>query len=91
MIQKSSETSQVTIEVLRELFNIGCRNLGIPQNRCLALTLLLQSREELGSMVKWLLKQEKLGNKPTLTEVVLIAEKIKEYYLDYTIEESINS
>ena len=50
--KKSSEASPVTIEVLRELFAIGCRNLGIPQDQCLALVLLLQSREELGSMVK---------------------------------------
>lgn len=81
--KKSQETSQVTIEVLRHLFNIGCRNLGIPQDRCLALTLLLQSREELGSMVKWMLKQEVKGYKPTLTEVILIAEKIKDYYLSH--------
>ena len=66
---------QVTIETLRHLFNIGCKNFGLSQDSCLALTLLLQSREELGSMVKWMLKQEDLGNKPTPTEVVLIAEK----------------
>ena len=88
---KSSETSQVTIKVLRNLFNIGCRNLGLPQSSCLALTLLLQSREELGSMVKWLLKQEELGKKPTLTEVVLIAEQIKEFYQKYPTEETSNS
>ncbi len=74
------ETSLVTIETLRQLFNIGCKNFGLSQNQCLALTLLLQSKEELGSMVKWKLKQEKLGNKPTTTEVVLIVEKIKDFY-----------
>ena len=37
-------------------------------------------------MVKWLLKQEELGNKPTLTDVVLIAEQIKEYYLNHPKE-----
>ncbi len=68
------------MEVLRHLFNIGCKNLGLPQSSCLALTLLLQSKEELGTMVRWLLKQEKLRNKPSLTEETLIAEKIKDYY-----------
>ncbi len=77
----SQETSQVTMEDLRHLFNIGCKNLELPQSSCLALTLMLQSKEELGTMVKWLLKQEKLGNRPSLTEVALIAEKIKLYYL----------
>ena len=80
---KSSETSPVTIEILRQLFNIGCKNLGLPQSSCLALTLLLQSKEELGTMVRWMLKQENNEYKPTLTEVVLIAEKIKEYYQNH--------
>lgn len=84
--KKSSEASPVTIEVLRELFAIGCRNLGIPQDQCLALVLLLQSREELGSMVKWMLKQEERGYKPDLTEVVLIAEKIEDYYIAHPEE-----
>ena len=84
--KKSSEASPVTIEVLRELFAIGCRNLGLTQRDCLALTLLLQSREELGSMVKWMLKQEERGYKPDLTEVVLIAEKIKDYYIAHPEE-----
>ena len=47
--EKPKESSQVTIEVLRYLFNIGRRNLGIPQETCLALKLLLQSKEELGT------------------------------------------
>ncbi len=80
---KSQENSQVTIETLRHLFNIGCKNLELPQKSCLALTLLLQSKEELGTMVKWMLKQEQQNYKPTLTEVVLIAEKIKDYYLEH--------
>ncbi len=79
--KKSQETLPVTIEVLRHLFNIGCKNLRLPQDRYLALTLLLQSREELGTMVKWMVKQEEKRYRPTLTEVVLMAEKIKEYYL----------
>ena len=82
----TQETSQVTIDTLRHLFAIGCRNLGLPQKSCLALTLMLQSREELGSMVKWLIKQEDKGYKSSLTEVVLIAEKIKEYYLAHPEE-----
>lgn len=79
--KKSSEPQEVDIDTLRHLFNIGCRNFEVTQKTCLALTLMLQSREELGTMVRWMVKQEQLGNKPTRTEVVLIAEKIKNYYL----------
>ena len=80
---KSSETIPVTIGILRELFYIGCKNFGLSQEQCLALTLLLQSREELGTMVRWMLKKEKNNEIPTITEVVLIAEKIKDYYLSH--------
>lgn len=79
--EELQETSQITIETLRELFAIGCKNLELDQKACLALTLMLQSKEELGTMLKWLIKQEDLKNKPSRTEVVLVAEKIKKYYL----------
>ena len=80
---KSSETMPVTIDILRELFYIGCKNFGLSQEQCLALTLLLQSREELGTMVRWMHKKEQNNEVPTVTEVVLIAEKIKDYYLSH--------
>lgn len=77
------QSQEITIDLLRHLFAIGCKNFDVPQNSCLAITLLLQSREEMGTMVRWMLMQEDKGYKPSLTEVVLIAEKIKEYYLDH--------
>ena len=86
-----SDNTTVTLGILRHLFNIGCRNYGVSQESCLALTLLLQSKEELGTMVRWMLKQENLGNKPSTTEVVLIAENIKNYYLEHPEEIKKNS
>gem|GEM_PF-2495952 len=76
--KKSSKTSLPTMPILRHLFNIGCRNLGLTKECCLNLTLLLNSRVELATMICWMLEEEKAGRKPTTTEVVLYAEKIKE-------------
>lgn len=80
-IMKSSETSQSRLTIMRKAFAIGCKNLGISQETCLNLTLLLQSLEEIETMV-WALEQaEEAGVKWTRTEVVLLAERIKEKYL----------
>jgi hypothetical protein len=43
---------------------------------------MLQSEEELGTLIAWMLREEDRGNKPSTTEVVQIAEKIKDYYLE---------
>ncbi len=75
---KSQETSQPRITLMRQAFAIGCKNLGISQDTCLALTLLLQSEMEIETMVWALAKAEEQGIKLTRTQVVLLAEKIKE-------------
>ena len=75
---KSSQTSQSRITLMRKAFAIGCKNLGLSQETCLALTLLLQSEEEIETMVWALAKAEDEGIKLTRTQVVLLAEKIKE-------------
>ena len=85
-IESKEKNGEITIDTLRHLFNIGCKNSGVSQNTCLALTLLLQSKEELGTMVRWMIKQEDNGYKPSQTEVVLIAKKIKEYYIAHPEE-----
>ena len=77
---KKNENKEISIEALRHLFNIGCKNSGVSQETCLALTLLLQSEEELGTMVKWMLEQEDKGYTPSQTEVVQKAEIIKDYF-----------
>lgn len=66
---------------MRKAFAIGCKNLGLSQETCLNLTLLLSSLEEIETMV-WALEQaEEAGVRWTRTEVVLLAERIKEKYL----------
>ena len=85
-IEPKDKNGEITIDTRRHLFNIGCKNSGVSQDTCLALTLLLQSKEELGTMVRWMIKQENQGCKSSQTEVVLIAEKIKDYYLAHPEE-----
>lgn len=75
---KSSQTSQSRITLMRHAFAIGCRNLGLSQETCLALTLLLQSEKEIETMVWAMLQAEDRGIKLTRTQVVLLAEKIKQ-------------
>jgi len=84
MVEAGSEKKTVSIDVLRHLFYIGCRNFGVSQESCLALTLLLQSKEELGTMVRWMVKCEEKKEFPTSTDVILIAEKIKDYYMKHS-------
>ena len=44
---KSSQISQSRITLMRQAFATGCKNLGLSQETCLALTLLLQSEKEI--------------------------------------------
>ena len=85
-IMKSSETSQSRLTIMRKAFAIGCKNLGISQETCLNLTLLLQSLEEIETMVWALRELEDQGIRLTRTEVVILAEKIKEHCLARTGE-----
>ena len=66
-----------SIETLRKGFAASCHILGIRQNTCLALTLLLNSRWALALMLAYLLQEEEAGRKPDTSEVVLMAEKIR--------------
>ncbi len=75
---KSSQTSQSRITLMRQAFAIGCRNLGLSQETCLALTLLLQSEKEIETMVWAMLQAEDREIKLTRTQVVLLADKIKQ-------------
>ena len=58
---------------------VGCKSLGLKENTCLALTLLLSSKLSLQAMVAWMVEEEEYGKKPTKEEVIEIAMKIKEY------------
>ena len=77
MYMKSPQTSLPRITLMRQAFAIGCKNLGLDQETCLALTLLLQSEKEIETMVWALAKAEDEGIKLSRTQVVLLAEKIK--------------
>ena len=77
---KSSETSQPTMDTLRHAFARCCKILGLDQETCLNLILLLQSRTELATMVCMMYQAEEEGEKWGTTEVVLAAEKIKDYF-----------
>lgn len=74
-------TSQSRITMLRKAFATGCKGLGLSQKTCLNLTLLLYSEAEIETMVWTLCQAEDRGIKLTRTEVVLIAEQIKEKWL----------
>ena len=75
---KSSQISQSRKTLMRQAFATGCKNLGLSQETCLALTLLLQSEKEIETMVWALAKAEEEGIKLSKTQVILLAEKIKE-------------
>jgi hypothetical protein len=80
MLEKSSETSHPSITTLRQAFAGCCKILGLDQETCVALILMLPSEEELGTIIRWMWKHEK--EHPSTTEVVQIAENIKDYYLE---------
>ena len=79
---KSNKNSQSRITLMRQAFAIGCKNLGLSQETCLALTLLLQSEKEIETMVWALAKAEDEGIKLSRTQVVLLAESIKEHSIE---------
>lgn len=78
---KSSETLHPTMNTLRHALNRCCHILGLDQDTCLALTLLMQSEEELETMLWAMEKQEEMGLNWGTTEVVLMADKIHQRYL----------
>lgn len=78
----SHQTSESRITIMRKAFAIGCKNLGLSQETCLNLTLLMSSEEEIETMVWALTKFEDEGIRLSRTEVVLLAEKIKERWLE---------
>ena len=84
-------TSEPRITVMRKAFALGCKNLGLSQETCLNLTLLLSSLEEIETMVWALCQAEERGIKWTRTEVVLIAEQIKEKSLAKQAKEKSHS
>ena len=73
---------------MREVFALGCKNLGLSQETCLNLTLLLSSLEEIETMVWALREAEDRGMRLTRTQVVRMAEYIKEVYLEEMAEKS---
>ena len=75
---KSSQISQSRITLMRQAFATGCKNLGLSQETCLTLTLLLQSEKEIETMVWALAKAEEERIKLSRTQVMMLAEKIRE-------------
>ena len=79
-------TSEPRITLMRKVFALGCKNLGLSQETCLNLTLLLSSLEEIETMVLGLREAEDRGIRLTRTQVVRMAEYIKEVYLEQQAE-----
>ena len=84
------ETSGVTMNTLRSGLARCCKILGLSQNSCLGLTLLLNSRWQLTLMLAWMLQEEEAGRKPDTTEVVLMAEKIRQAWEKKQAKESLS-
>ena len=84
-------TSQSRITIMREVFALGCKNLGVSQETCLNLTLLLSSLEEIETMVWAMREAEDRGMRLTRTQVVRMAEYIKEIYLEQQAKEKSHS
>ena len=76
----SQEKSQVTMDTLRKAFARCCKILGLDQKTCLALTLLLYSKESMMTMLWYLDWAEQEGIKPSTTMVVKAAQLIREEY-----------
>ena len=74
--------------MLRKAFATGCKGLGLSQKTCLNLTLLLYSEAEIETMVWTLCQAEDRGMRLTRTQVVRMAEYIKEVYLEEMAEKS---
>ena len=86
---ESKSKSRITI--MREVFALGCKDLGLSQQTCLNLTLLLSSLEEIETMVWSMREAEDRGIRLTRTQVVRMAEYIKEIYLEQQAEEKSHS
>lgn len=86
---ESKSKSRITI--MREVFALGCKDLGLSQQTCLNLTLLLSSLEEIETMVWSMREAEDRGIRLTRTQVVRMAEYIKEIYLEQQVEEKSHS
>ena len=82
-------TSEPRITLMRKAFATGCKNLGLSQETCLNLTLLLSSLEEIETMVWALREAEDRGMRLTRTQVVRMAEYIKEVYLEEMAENAV--
>ncbi len=76
----SSEKLLETMTTLRHAFARCCKILGLDQKTCLALTLLLNSKECMMTMLWYLDWAEQEGIKPTRTMVVKAAQMIREEY-----------
>ena len=86
-IEEYLEDINPSITDLRSVFAQSCHILGIRQDSCIALTLLLEARWSMAAMVIYLLQQEMAGNKPDTTEVVLMAEKIRDAVFARLVEQ----
>lgn len=75
-LEQYLEITPVTMDTLRHAFARCCRILGLDQDSCLALILLLNSKRQLLLMLAWMLQEEEAGRKPDTTEVVLMANRI---------------
>lgn len=83
-------TTQVTMETLRHGLAGCCKVLGLSKSSCLGLTLLLNSRWQLAMMLAWMLQEEEAGRKPDTTQVVLMAEKIRQAWEKKVQRESVS-
>ncbi len=80
---KSSETSLPDMTTLREGFVLYCRLLGLRQSTCEALILLLNSKELLIAIMKFMAEidanglQEDMDQDDMTTLIVQVAEELK--------------
>ena len=68
------------MEILRHAFARCCKILGLDQDTCLALTLLLNAKECMMTMLWYLERTEEEGIKPDTTMVVKAAQLIRDEY-----------
>ena len=80
MSQKSKGTLHPTMSILRHAFAGWCKIWGLDQRTCLALTLLLNSRECLMTILWYFEWAEEEGLKLNTTTVVKAAVLIREEY-----------
>lgn len=80
MSQKSIDTLHPTMSTLRRAFARCCKIWGLDQKTCLALTLLLNSRECMMTILWYFEWAEEEGIKLNTTTVVRAAELIRDEY-----------